>query len=209
MAVISLGESKEIAERIVLLEPRFHEVVARFGPCPIGTTRSRESNFAALVESILGQQLSIKAAETIIERVKKLSKGKLDPQILGKIPPQRLRKAGCSQHKTRAVRELAVAITSGRLNLKSIGKKSEVEISELLLPLHGIGNWTIEMFMIFQLGRIDVWPVGDLGVRRGWEKIHQVKGEITPLELKEAGEKFRPFRSHLAWYCWRAHSIYK
>lgn len=208
MAVITRDKSQEIADRIVLLEPRFKEVVARFGPCPIGITSSRISNFAALVESIIGQQLSIKAANTIIQRVKKLSKGKLNPTIVRKIPPAKLRRAGCSEHKTRAVRELAIAITTGQLNLRSMGSKSEAEIFELLLPLHGIGKWTVEMFLIFQLGRIDIWPTGDLGVRRGWEKVHQTKAEIDPSELMKAGEKFRPYRSHLAWYCWRAHSIY-
>lgn len=208
MAVLSRNESEEIAKRIVLLEPRFKEVVAQFGPCPIGATPSRDSNFAALVESIIGQQLSIKAADTIIKRVKKLGDGKLDPKVLGKIPARKLRGAGCSEHKTRAVRELSKAVTSGQLNLRSIRSKSEEEILELLLPLHGIGKWTVEMFLIFQLGRIDIWPVGDLGVRRGWEKVHRLKEEIDPSELIKAGEKFRPFRSHLAWYCWRAHSIY-
>jgi len=201
MAALSRNESEEIAERIVLLEPRFKEVVAQFGPCPIGATPSRD------VESIIGQQLSIKAADTIIKRVKKLGGGKLVPKILGEIPAIKLCGAGCSEHKTRAVRELSKAVTSGQLNLRSIRSKSEEEIFELLLPLHGIGKWTVEMFLIFQLGRIDIWPVGDLGVRRGWEKVHRLKEEINPSELVKAGEKFRPFRSHLAWYCWRAHSI--
>ena len=79
---------------------------------------------------------------------------------------------------------------------------------ELLLPLFGVGKWTVEMFLIFQLGRLDIWPVGDLGVRRGWEKLFQMPEEIEIAALNEAGEKFAPYRSHLAWYCWRAHSLY-
>jgi DNA-3-methyladenine glycosylase II len=79
---------------------------------------------------------------------------------------------------------------------------------ELLLPLFGVGKWTVEMFLIFQLGRLDIWPVGDLGVRRGWEKLFRMPDEIEINALIKAGEKFAPYRSHLAWYCWRAHSIY-
>jgi DNA-3-methyladenine glycosylase II len=79
---------------------------------------------------------------------------------------------------------------------------------ETLLPLFGIGKWTVEMFLIFQLGRLDIWPVGDLGVRRGWEKLFNLQEEIEVSNLLKAGEKFVPYRSHLAWYCWRAHSLY-
>lgn len=208
MAVISKRKSQAIAKSIVAIEPRFSEVVAKFGPCPIGIVPSRVSNFAALVESILGQQLSIKAADTIISRVRNLAGGKLDPKTIAKLSSKTLRSAGCSTHKTRAVHELAIAVNAGDLKLRSLGKKSETEILDLLLPMHGIGTWTVEMFLIFQLGRIDIWPVGDLGVRRGWEKVHRLKGEIDTSELMKAGEKFRPYRSHLAWYCWRAHSLY-
>jgi len=75
---------------------------------------------------------------------------------------------------------------------------------EHLLPLFGIGRWTVEMFIMSQLGRPDVWPVGDLGVRRGYEKIYKLKEEITPAELDKKGGKFSPYRSVVAWYCWRA-----
>jgi len=72
------------------------------------------------------------------------------------------------------------------------------------LPLFGIGRWTVEMFLMFQLGRSDIWPVGDLGVRRGWEKIHRMRSEIEPRTLEKLGVKYAPYRSHVAWYCWRA-----
>ena len=78
----------------------------------------------------------------------------------------------------------------------------------ILVPYFGIGKWTVEMFLIFQLGRLDVWPTGDLGVRRGWEKVHRMKREVEVAQLEDLGAKFSPYRSHLAWYCWRAHSLY-
>jgi DNA-3-methyladenine glycosylase II len=178
------------------LDPRFSEVVERFGPCPIGTKPSKISNFASLAESIMGQQLSIKAADTIISRVSELAGHKLDPKRLAKVSINSLRKAGCSAAKARA------------LNLRTIARKSDEDIYQTLLPLYGVGRWTVDMFMIFQIGKIDIWPVGDLGVRRGWEKVHSLEEEISPSELQIAGDRFRPFRTHLAWYCWRAHSIY-
>jgi DNA-3-methyladenine glycosylase II len=82
--------------------------------------------------------------------------------------------------------------------------EEDEEIYQRLLPLFGIGRWTVEMFLIFQLGRVDIWPTGDLGVRRGWEKVHRMRSEISPKDLEIKGERFRPYRSHLAWYCWRA-----
>jgi DNA-3-methyladenine glycosylase II len=77
-------------------------------------------------------------------------------------------------------------------------------IFDQLTSLWGLGPWTVDMFMMFQLGRLDIWPTGDLGVRRGWEKIYGLKEEIKPAELEKKGEKFRPYRSVVAWYCWRA-----
>jgi DNA-3-methyladenine glycosylase II len=91
--------------------------------------------------------------------------------------------------------------------MSSLHRLDDEEIREQLLPLFGIGVWTVEMFLMFQLGRQDVWPVGDLGVRRGWEKVHRMRGEIKPAELIKLGEIYRPYRSHLAWYCWRATEI--
>jgi DNA-3-methyladenine glycosylase II len=104
--------------------------------------------------------------------------------------------------------ELAEVTNSGALRIRSLNQMSDSEIEAALLPLHGIGKWTVEMFLIFQLGRQDIWPVGDLGVRRGWEKIHRLEDEITVSELTKKGSKFAPYRSHLAWYCWRVHELY-
>lgn len=206
---ISEVDSRTIGRRIARIEPRFAEVVAEFSPCPIGVVRSKESNFAALASSILSQQLSVKAAATIIDRVASLSGGRLDPDKISKFAISKLRAQGCSATKARALRELAQLSANGELPIKSLHRKSDVEITELLLPLHGIGKWTVDMFLIFQLGRLDIWPVGDLGVRRGWEKVYQMRSEIEPERLERLGAKFAPYRSHLAWYCWRAHSLYE
>ena len=200
--------SQAIALRIVRIEPKFREVVTKFGPAPIGARPSKISNFQALAESILGQQLSVKAAATITERVIQAAGGRMDPAGIAKLTPSRLRSAGCSAAKARAISELAQVVADGDLPIRSLNKKSDEAIMELLLPLYGVGRWTVEMFLIFQLGRSDVWPTGDLGVRRGWEKLYKMKREVEIDELEKLGAKFAPHRSHLAWYCWRAHSLY-
>jgi len=200
--------SQAIARRIVRIEPKFREVVTKFGPAPIGVHPSKISNFQALAESILGQQLSVKAAATITERVIQAAGGRMDPAGIAKLTPSRLRSAGCSAAKARAISELAQVVADGDLPIRSLNKKSDEAIMELLLPLYGVGRWTVEMFLIFQLGRSDVWPTGDLGVRRGWEKLYKMKREVEIDELERLGAKFAPHRSHLAWYCWRAHSLY-
>jgi DNA-3-methyladenine glycosylase II len=116
-----------------------------------------------------------------------------------------MRAAGVSGAKFKTIQGLADAALSKRIN---INKLHEIDDDELifhqLTSLWGIGPWTVDMFMMHQLGRLDIWPTGDLGVRRGWEKIHSLKEEIEPKALDKKGEKYRPYRSVVAWYCWRA-----
>lgn len=195
-------QPRKIAREIVQLEPRFAPVIERSGLCPIGTTPRRESNFKVLTKSILSQQLSSKAAATIIARVEAASGG-LTPAKIAAIKIATLRNAGVSGAKARALRELAEAESEVKFSRLHLIDDDE-EIYRRLTPLFGIGRWTVDMFMMFQVGRLDIWPTGDLGVRRGWERVHRLRSEISPKELEREGERFRPFRSHLAWYCWRA-----
>ena len=212
---ITTRESAAIAKAIVKINPRFSTVIDRSGICTIGvmeplpnsSNKRRESNFASLASSILSQQLSTKAAATIIQRVENLSGGTLQAKKLADISNSELRAAGCSNSKARAIRELATATTSKSVPMNSLHRLDDDEILEHLLPLFGIGKWTVEMFLMFQLGRQDIWPVGDLGVRRGWEKIHGMRTEITPKKLDSLGHKYAPYRSHVAWYCWRATEV--
>jgi DNA-3-methyladenine glycosylase II len=206
--LISTAQSRAIGRRILALEPKFEEVVTAYGPCPIGTTKPRRSAFDALASSILSQQLSTKAAATITGRVAQLSGGKLDPEGIARLSIPKLRSAGCSNTKARSILELAEAVVTKEISFRSLQSKSDQEIIATLTPLYGIGEWTVQMFLIFQLNRLDVWPVADLGVRRGWEKALRLRVEISPNELATSGERFSPHRSHLAWYCWRAHSLY-
>jgi DNA-3-methyladenine glycosylase II len=194
--------SARIAREIAKREPRFAPVIQRAGLSPIGSGQRRESNFRSLATSIISQQLSGKAAATIISRVDAIIGG-ITPRRINETSIAKLRSAGLSAAKARAISELAEAESEIRFSRLHLIEDDE-EIYRRLLPLFGIGRWTVEMFLIFQLGRPDIWPTGDLGVRRGWEKVHQLRSEISPKELEQKGEKFRPYRSHLAWYCWRA-----
>jgi DNA-3-methyladenine glycosylase II len=194
--------SAKIAREIIEREPRFAPVIERSGLSPIGSGQRRESNFRSLATSIISQQLSGKAAATIIGRVDAITGG-ITPRRINETSIAKLRSAGLSGSKARAISELAEAESEIRFSRLHLIEDDE-EIYRRLLPLFGVGRWTVEMFLIFQLGRIDIWPTGDLGVRRGWEKVHRLRSEISPQELERKGEKFRPYRSHLAWYCWRA-----
>jgi DNA-3-methyladenine glycosylase II len=160
-----------------------------------------------LASSILSQQLSTKAAATIIKRVEELCEGSLTPAKIRDLRASQLRSAGCSEAKAKAVRELAKNSMNGIIPMNSLHRLNDEEIMKHLLPQFGIGRWTVEMFLMFQLGRQDIWPVGDLGVRRGWERIHKMRSEIEPKNLEKIGAKYSPFRSHVAWYCWRANEV--
>ena len=197
-----MAHPRKIAAEIIRLQPRFAPVIDRSGLCPIGITTRRESNFKILAKSILSQQLSSKAAATIIARVEGATGG-LTPKRIEQTTTSTLRSAGVSGAKARALRELALAESEVRFSRLHLIEDDE-EIYRRLTPLFGIGRWTVDMFMMFQVGRLDIWPTGDLGVRRGWERVHRLRNEISPKELELKGERFRPFRSHLAWYCWRA-----
>ena len=203
-----LTQARKAARHIIAIDPRFAAVIKRSGLSTIGARsgkrRAGESNFASLASSILSQQLSTKAAATIISRVENLSGGILHPERIAELRKSELRKAGCSEAKARAITELAQATVSKEIPISSLHRLRDEEIMEHLLPLFGIGRWTVEMFLMFQLGRPDIWPVGDLGVRRGWEKIHRMRTEIEPQALEKIGRKYAPYRSHVAWYCWRA-----
>lgn len=204
----SLQDSRRAARAIIRINPRFEPVIQSSGFCTIGVNkgknRAQESNFAALASSILSQQLSTKAAATIIARVEDLSGGTLQAKRIAALNSRKLLAAGCSNAKARSITELASATVNRDIPMQSLHRLNDEEIMNHLLPLFGIGRWTVEMFLMFQLGRHDIWPVGDFGVRRGWEKIHRMRTEIEPKELEKLGAKYAPYRSHVAWYCWRA-----
>ena len=166
--------------------------------------RPTADHFAALAESILYQQLAGAAAAAIHGRFVALFNGDLSPKAVLALRPARLRAVGLSGNKTASIRDLARKVASGTIPLDRISARSDEEIVARLSVVRGIGRWTAEMFLIFQLRRLDVWPVSDYGVRKGYSLAYGMRNLLTPKELQGKGERFRPYRTVAAWYCWRA-----
>ena len=161
-------------------------------------------HFAALAESILYQQLAGAAAAAIHRRFVALFDEGLSPDAVLSLHARKLRGAGLSRSKVASIRDLAAKVVDGTVRLHRIGRLPDEKIIESLSVVRGIGQWTAEMFLIFQLRRLDVWPVGDYGVRTGYALAYGLPKLPTPKELLALGERFRPYRTVAAWYCWRA-----
>ena len=168
-----------------------------------------EGHFAALVRAIVYQQLAGRAAAAIHGRLINAVDGDVRPEPLIALSDEELRAVGLSRNKMASLRDLAAKVLDGTvvLSTRGLAAESDDEIVARLSKVRGIGPWTAEMFLLFQLRRLDVWPVGDLGVRRGYGLAWQVPTP-TARELEPLGERFRPYRSVAAWYCWRAAELY-
>jgi len=196
-------EVVEATARMVGAAPEFAPIVVAAGPCEIRRGRPRQSHFAELVRAICFQQLAGAAARTIHGRVVAALAGDPTPERVLALPESELRAAGLSGSKTASVRDLATRVLAGEVELDRVARLSDAEVVRELTLVRGIGRWTAEMFLMFQLGRLDVWPTGDLGVRQGYGLAYDLPTP-TPAELELAGTRFRPWRSVVAWYCWRA-----
>ena len=168
-----------------------------------------ESHFATLVRAIVYQQLAGRAAAAIHGRLIAALGGDVQPEELVALSDETLRAVGLSRAKVVSLRDLAAKVLDGTVVLspRGLARESDEQIIARLSAVRGIGRWTAEMFLLFQLRRLDVWPVGDLGVRRGYGLAWQVPMP-TARELEPLGDPYRPYRSVLAWYCWRAAELY-
>jgi len=187
-------------------DPRLAKLIARSRRYEITPPVSLRP-FDALAESIAYQQLNGKAAATIWGRVRALyAKSKwLDPAKVLATADQTLRAAGLSRSKTAAIKDLAAKTLDGTVpSGRALLRMSDDEIVARLTQVRGIGRWTVEMLLLFDLGRPDVWPVDDYGVRKGFAKTFGKRKLPTPKQLMKYGEKWRPYRSVAAWYFWRA-----
>lgn len=181
-------------------------MIRRVGPF-VMKKETPASPFEALFKAIVYQQLNGKAAGTIFQRVKALfpNPKKPTPDSLSSLPDQPLRAAGLSQNKLLALRDLATKTIDGTVpTLRKLRTMSDAEIVERLTAVRGIGVWTVEMLLMFRLGRPDVLPVGDFGVRNGFRLTYELPDMPQPKVLLEHGERWRPFRSVASWYLWRA-----
>ncbi len=188
-------------------DPVLSRLVAEAGPARVGPPQ--ETHFAALVRAITYQQLAGPAARAIHGRLIAALGDKVTAERLLSLPAETLRSAGLSGNKTASLQDLATKVLDGTVVLDPAGLRaqSDDEVVERLSAVRGIGKWTAEMFLMFQLRRLDVWPTGDLGVRKGFGLAWGIPTP-TPKQLESLGDPFRPYRSVVAWYCWRAAELY-
>lgn len=182
-------------------EPRFARLVEMIG---IPNIPLRPSTFQTLSRSIVYQQLTGAAAGTIFGRLlDKFPDRALEPEVLLRKRMTTLRGAGLSQAKALSLRDLAKHIVDGRVQPESLHDLSNEEVIETLTQVRGIGPWSAQMHMMFSLGRRDVWPVGDLGVRKGLAKYLDLNAVPDAKACEPLGDDYRPHRTALAWYMWR------
>jgi 3-methyladenine DNA glycosylase/8-oxoguanine DNA glycosylase len=187
-------------------DPRLAQVIDAHGPCRIDANGAG-TPFAALAESIAYQQLTGKAAATIYGRVLALYRPRrvLRPDDVLATSDERLREAGLSRAKVLAVKDLAQKTVDGVVpSWAALRRLDDEEIVARITTVRGVGRWTVEMLLIFHLGRPDVLPVSDYGVRKGFQRTFRKRALPTPKELMRHGERWRPYRSVASWYLWRA-----
>ncbi len=182
-------------------DPSLAKIIELVGDYQI---KKRNNHFEVLIESIISQQLAAAAAETIFRRFKKLyPKFPTTTQIL-ETKNSKLRSAGLSNMKVKYLKDLSKKIENGDLEIERLPKMSDEEIIEHLTQVKGIGRWTAEMFLIFSLGRLDVLPVGDLGLRKGVQITFSLPELPKPKEVEEMGVRWKPYRSIATWYLWKS-----
>jgi len=194
----------DTASAIRRADRAFAWIIRRHGPPPRLRALRVPDRFGALASAILYQQLAGSAAAAIEARVVAGLGGEITAAGLLGAPDELLAGCGVSGPKRRALLDLAARAADGRLRLDRIGRYSEERAESALCEVLGIGPWTAQMFAMHALGRPDVWPAGDYGVRIGWTRLHGGGDTISHRDLTVLGDAFRPHRSAVAWYCWRA-----
>lgn len=196
----------EAIDHLCRSDPTIRQLIRRIGPCTLRPAPGR-TPFESLVRAVAHQQLNGSAAETILGRFLTLFPGKRfpRPEDLDAIGDGQFRAAGFSRAKVAGIRDIAAKTLSGIVpTSRRITRMSDEEIIERLTDCRGVGRWTVEMLLIFKLGRPDVWPVDDFGVREGYRTVYDLEAQPKPRELAALGERWRPYRTTLAWYLWRA-----
>ena len=204
---MDIQRAKELAaikKKISRIDPAFVPAIKNLEPCTFGLVKPKLSQYQSLIRAVIAQQVSTAAAKTITSRLEIKCAGSITAEKVGSLTPKQLLSVGLTGAKVRTISELTSAALSGDINFRKFAHMSDEEILQELVPLFGIGRWTVEMFLIFHLGRLDVWPVDDLAVRRGWDNLHKNAEPIKPKVLQGLGDQFVGMRSVVAWYCWRA-----
>ena len=190
-------------DEVATRDPVLADLVERVGPIR-HRPRDPDGPFAALVRAIVFQQLAGRAAQAIYGRVRVTVGDTLTPEALNAVSDAALRTAGLSGNKLASLRDLSAKVLDGTVVLTHTSRRSDEELIDRLTTVRGIGRWTAEMYLMFQLRRLDVWPVDDLGVRQGYGLAWKLDPPPTAKELGPLGDRFRPYRSIVARYCWAA-----
>jgi DNA-3-methyladenine glycosylase II len=193
------------ADRHLARDPVMRALIRRHGPC--GLECQRWSPYEALTRAIAHQQLNGRAAQTILGRfVALFGNGRFPaPVAVLTMHSARLRGAGFSRGKVRAIKDIARHAVAGTVpTRRAAGTLDDAALIERLVAIHGVGRWTVEMLLIFTLARPDVLPVDDFGVREGYRRAYGKRQRPTPKALARLGERWKPHRSAAAWYLWRA-----
>jgi DNA-3-methyladenine glycosylase II len=185
-------------------DPVLGALIRRVGPCRLGESRGIDP-FLGLIRVICSQQLSVGAANTIFNRVIALMDGPagVTPAALRALDTLALRGAGVSGPKIRYLYDLAERVGDGRLDLAILDGHPDEEVIAAITAVTGLGRWSAEMFLIFRLNRPDVWPIDDLGIVKGVQKLYRMKKPPKPRTMIRLAQPWRPYRSVAAWYLWR------
>jgi len=201
--LVSDVDLADVCREISRRDKTLGKFIKKFGPCTLGGP-ARGTHYESIVYAVISQQLSTRAADTIGGRLTDLVGRPLSPKKLLKHSDEKLRSIGLSNAKVRTIREFSEAVHSGALDLVELENHPDDYVVAELSKLWGIGRWTAEMCMMFRMGRLDVWPAGDLGVRNGFARIYGMAQPPTEKEIVVMADHLRPYRSVVAWYCWRA-----
>ena len=198
---------RQAARLLAERDPVIARLVDAAGPPSF--PKPAESHFAALARSVVHQQLAGPAARAIHGRLIEAVAGEMTPERILATPEPALRAAGLSARKVASLQDLSAKVLDGTvvLDARRLARESDQEVVARLTTVVGIGKWSAEIFLMFQLRRLDVWPTGDLGVRKGYGLAWKVPMP-TPKQLDALGEPYHPYRSIVAWYCWRAAQMY-
>jgi DNA-3-methyladenine glycosylase II len=205
---VSLGTPEAL--RHLRHDPVLKGVIRQVGPCTLRPARRQP--YEALVRAIAHQQVHGRAAEAILGRFLALcdAPGFPAPEAVLALAPEAMRACGLSANKVLAIRDIAEKAAAGIVPTRAEARRlSDEDLIARLLPLRGVGRWTVEMLLIFTLGRTDVLPVDDFGVREGYRLAAGLAEQPKPRALKEIGQAWAPFRTTAAWYLWRAADLHK
>jgi DNA-3-methyladenine glycosylase II len=203
-----MTELAEATREVASRDPVLAHLIAIAGPIE-QRERNADGPFGALARSIVFQQLAGRAASAILGRVIAAADGQLTPEALIALPDETLRGAGLSRNKLLSLKDLSAKVLDGTVDLATTDEQSDDEIAARLATVRGIGQWTAEMFLMFELRRLDIWPTGDLGVRQGYGYAWGIDPPPTAKELLPLGDRFRPCRSVVARYCWEAVGLHR